>query len=68
MATDMIRLVIKKKEKAKKAVSNANSKFKFHSFEVAFKNDANLQNFKKILSWLKERCVGNFLITGAGGR
>lgn len=59
MATDMIRVVIEKKEKAKKAVSNANSKFKFCSFELSFKNNTNLHDFKEILSWLKERYVGN---------
>lgn len=50
MATDMIRVVTEKKEKAKKAVSNADSKFKFCSFELAFKNNINLQDFKEILS------------------
>lgn len=59
MATDRIRVVTEKKEKAKKAVSKADSKFKFCSFELALKNNMNLQDFKEILSWLKEMDVGN---------
>lgn len=50
MATDRIRVVTEKKEKAKKAVSKADSKFKFCSFELALKNNMNLQDFKEILS------------------
>lgn len=50
MATDRIRVVTEKKEKAKKAVSKADSKFKFCSFELALKNNMNLRDFKEILT------------------
>lgn len=68
MATDVIRVVTEKKEKAKEVVSNANSKFKC-CFELTFKNNTNLQDIKEILSWLKERYIWNLgNLTAGGGR